>query len=486
MTGSSSSTSMTCASASSGGGTTPPIRREVLVAHPAVAGICYDPVRDLRRSHRAGPAAGRPRRLLGHPDRDRCRPDRAGRGTRRGGGTRSQGGDRARPDRGGPCGSPMPSRRPAIRPSGFISIARASMPGQAGGYFGVADEHEDIRVLTVSLDEFAASGSRTAASRTASRSSPATGCSASATRYGGNGSDGGDGSMTDAVVSTGWLAEHLGDRDLFLVDASFKMPGVAPLASRGLCPRAYRRRGLLRHRRCLGPGLLAAPHAAGTVRASLPRLAPSGSATNTGSCSTTPTGSPAPLESGGASALSATHGFRCSMAACGNGSRRAARSPPSCRAVRRPSSRRASIRIWCGAATRSWRTSRRRPSSLLDARAAGRFEGTAPEPWPGRRQGPCPRQPQSRPHAAGGSRDRYAEAAGRSSCASLPPAGIDLSRPVATSCGSGITASVLALGLHEAGQARAAVYDGSWAEWGLPGDLPVDTGPVAPTARTRL
>ena len=46
------------------------------------------------------------------------------------------------------------------------------------------------------------------------------------------------------------------------------------------------------------------------------------------------------------------------------------------------------------------------------------------------------------------------------------------------SCGSGITACVLALGLHRIGREDAAVYDGSWAEWGMPGDTPVETGPA--------
>ena len=58
-------------------------------------------------------------------------------------------------------------------------------------------------------------------------------------------------------------------------------------------------------------------------------------------------------------------------------------------------------------------------------------------------------------------------------------AGIDLKRPVVTSCGSGVTAGVLALGLHLLGHRQVAVYDGSWSEWGLPdGDTPVKTGPA--------
>ncbi|MBW8058669.1 MAG: sulfurtransferase, partial [candidate division NC10 bacterium] len=58
-------------------------------------------------------------------------------------------------------------------------------------------------------------------------------------------------------------------------------------------------------------------------------------------------------------------------------------------------------------------------------------------------------------------------------------AGLDLSRPVVTTCGSGITAAVLNLGLHLLGHRQLALYDGSWAEWGLPdAGTPVETGAV--------
>jgi thiosulfate/3-mercaptopyruvate sulfurtransferase len=54
-------------------------------------------------------------------------------------------------------------------------------------------------------------------------------------------------------------------------------------------------------------------------------------------------------------------------------------------------------------------------------------------------------------------------------------AGIDLDRPVTTSCGSGVTASTLALGLYLLGRKDVAVYDGSWSEWGSRTDTPVET-----------
>ena len=119
-----------------------------------------------------------------------------------------------------------------------------------------------------------------------------------------------------------------------------------------------------------------------------------------------------------------------------------------------------------------------RREQVLDARAAGRFTGDQPEPRPGMRGG----------HIPGSLTLPFVELLDPGSQTMVPPeqlkarfldAGLDLSRPVVTTCGSGITAGVLALGLHLLGHRRTAVYDGSWAEWGLPdGDTPVETGPA--------
>jgi thiosulfate/3-mercaptopyruvate sulfurtransferase len=114
---------------------------------------------------------------------------------------------------------------------------------------------------------------------------------------------------------------------------------------------------------------------------------------------------------------------------------------------------------------------------VLDARSAGRFQGLEPEPWPGRRRGHIP-----------GSRNLpYTDLLDPKAKTFLPAAmlasrfaaaGIDLAKPVAATCGSGITAAILALGLYLVGQEDVAVYDGSWAEWGLAGETPVATGPA--------
>ena len=111
---------------------------------------------------------------------------------------------------------------------------------------------------------------------------------------------------------------------------------------------------------------------------------------------------------------------------------------------------------------------------VLDARAAGRFTGATPEPRAGMRSGHIPGSA-SLPYTdllnADGTFRSVTDVKAR-----LARAGVDGSLPVVTSCGSGVTACILTLGLRLAGLPEGAVYDGSWTEWGGRSDTPVETG----------
>ncbi len=115
-------------------------------------------------------------------------------------------------------------------------------------------------------------------------------------------------------------------------------------------------------------------------------------------------------------------------------------------------------------------------AEVIDARATPRFEGAAPEPRAGLRSGHIPGShnlPFGQLMNADGT--MKAPAALR---AAFEAAGVDLSKPAITTCGSGISAAILALGLERIGHRDWSLYDGSWTEWGMYEDLPVETGPA--------
>jgi thiosulfate/3-mercaptopyruvate sulfurtransferase len=110
---------------------------------------------------------------------------------------------------------------------------------------------------------------------------------------------------------------------------------------------------------------------------------------------------------------------------------------------------------------------------LVDARSAARFAGEEPEPRPGVRSGHIPRS-LNLPH-----RDLVLDGRLRPRTEleeRIVEAGIDLRRPITTTCGSGISAAILALAFESLGRQSVPVYDGSWTEWGGRQDLPVETG----------
>jgi thiosulfate/3-mercaptopyruvate sulfurtransferase len=113
---------------------------------------------------------------------------------------------------------------------------------------------------------------------------------------------------------------------------------------------------------------------------------------------------------------------------------------------------------------------------VVDARPAGRFEGRDPEPRPGLRSGHMPGSRSLPWETLLGPDGALLDA--EALAERFKAAGVDLAKPVVTSCGSGVTAAILALALARLGHWRTPVYDGSWAEWGSREDLPVATGPV--------
>ncbi len=113
---------------------------------------------------------------------------------------------------------------------------------------------------------------------------------------------------------------------------------------------------------------------------------------------------------------------------------------------------------------------------LIDARVPDRFAGTGNEPRPGIRKGHIPgsvnvpfMKMMDAPHF-------HVMRPADEIKAAFEGAGVDLDKPIATTCGSGVTASCLAFALYLIGNKDVPVYDGSWTEWGLNHDLPIETG----------
>jgi thiosulfate/3-mercaptopyruvate sulfurtransferase len=112
-------------------------------------------------------------------------------------------------------------------------------------------------------------------------------------------------------------------------------------------------------------------------------------------------------------------------------------------------------------------------SQIADARPVGRFQGVEPEPRAGVRSGHMPGA-RSVPALALSENGKLLPVNRLKEV--LEDAGIDLSKPVVTSCGSGITAAAITLALESVGHTDNKLYDGSWTEWGGRSDTPVETG----------
>ena len=111
---------------------------------------------------------------------------------------------------------------------------------------------------------------------------------------------------------------------------------------------------------------------------------------------------------------------------------------------------------------------------IVDARAADRFRGEAPEPREGLRSGHIPNSKNVPFQLLLNGDGTMKEAAALK--AVFEAANVDLTKPIITTCGSGVTAAILDLALERIGHDAHSVYDGSWSEWGMFGDLKVATG----------
>ena len=281
---------------------------------------------------------------------------------------------------------------------------------------------------------------------------------------------------TDPLVSTEWLAKHLHDKNVKVIDASFKMPGVMPLPKED-----YERAHI--------PGAVffdvdaVADHAS-----SLPHMFPDAEqfGRDVGTLGVSNADTVVVYDSGGWVAaprawwmfLAFGHdkvrvldGGLKKWLADGHpvqGGNKMIK-PATFKAKFDARRVRSIQQMTANLASKA--------EQVIDARAKERFEGSVPEPRAGLRGGHIP-----------GSRNLPYNLLFDAATGTMKPldqlraaftvVGVDLQKPIATSCGSGVSAAVLTLALYRLGVENPALYDGSWTEWGQPDGPAVATGPA--------
>ncbi len=274
------------------------------------------------------------------------------------------------------------------------------------------------------------------------------------------------------IVSTAWLADHLADPDLVVLDGSYYLPaqgrdaGAEYLAahipdairfdidavkdagsdlphmlpSADVFGEAVGRIGISPEMRIVaydGLGLFSAPRVAWTFRVF------------------------------GAGRVAVLDGGLPAWTAEGRPTEAGSQKP------RKPTTFAARLDAGAVAGVEDIRSALAGSAQVVDARSPARFKGDEPEARPGTRSG----------HMPGALNLHYGElvtngrlADADAIRAAMDRAGIDPARPIVTTCGSGVTAPILSLAFAKAGRPARALYDGSWSEWGSRTDTPVETG----------
>ncbi len=281
---------------------------------------------------------------------------------------------------------------------------------------------------------------------------------------------------TDSLVSTEWLAQRLEAPDIRIVDGSFKLPGLTPTA---------REEYLQRH---LPGAVFFDLDEIADERTPLPNMLPSAEAFAARVRRLGLGNSDRIVAYDAAGLMSAARvwwmfrvfGHRDVAILDGGLPKWSAEGRPLTDQLPMPCERHFTARpdyLLVREKEQIWANLASQREQVLDARAQGRFEASADEFWPGRRRGHNPGSLNLPYDKLVDPKTRTVRPAAALK-ALFEAAGVDLSKPVICSCGSGVTASALAFGLHLLGHQEFSVYDGSWAEWGLPGDTPVETGPA--------
>lgn len=281
---------------------------------------------------------------------------------------------------------------------------------------------------------------------------------------------------TDPLVSTEWLAAHLGDPKVKVIDASFKMPGVLPLPVDDY---------LAEH---IPGAVFFDVDAVSDHSVDLPHMYPDAAqfARDVAALGISSDDTVVAYDAGGWVAaprawwmfLSFGHanvkvldGGLKKWKAEGRATEAGKSSP-------KPGTFSATLdKSYVRSKAQVVANLDSRKEQLIDARAANRFEGSVPEPRAGIRSGHIP-----------GSRNLPYNLLFDAATGTMKPldelrnafagTGLDLDGPIVTTCGSGVSAAVLTLALYRLGVRGSALYDGSWSEWGQPDGPPVATGPA--------